>query len=624
MRSALSFGVTELVEEAWNLLGLRQGRLENHPPLSVREVDALAVHPRVYRRTDGVCVWMRHGDRRLVRRRKLRMHRVTGRSERRQTRRVRSAKQYDVSLRPMAIPPDIDDALLALGRQSGISSVLRSLERSLDMAVSGAFQRSPPYPADVTKTFDLLRQCLSFAGFNSAGPGDELELPRLQQLAAILEARLAPPSAPPPAPAAIAREPGVRKAGPPAATRPARRRLPVTPARVNPARVAGLVGAILSKLANLYELRQRLLVDPLATWRDFQAMDRQMKNSISAVEWLAGAATEPAQTLLATAEEEADGFAAALALLRAGGHAELLVGPLGVASLANGVLAAIRLSGQASAWQEIATRAPEAPSTTAVRLSALADRGELAADILLDLLDHDSDAVAIRAAELLPWVGRPPADARDIEDRLRRGIAETRFFPFLYAAIVLGSSSSLDELRRRMDAGEPVTGHAVDAIACAGGPHDGERLLKLAARDEALAPAAVLAAGYLGERRVAAALAAGVEPKAVAERALRTIVGATVEGAAGSGGGRLLYGKPWTLSGALARLDAPDELLCARRWLALEVAVRTGVRPPVVVDVATPGAVQEAALARLRAAIEPRGRSIPAGAWFYFGRPAAA
>ena len=525
----------------------------------------------------------------------------------------------------MALPAEIDGALLALGRQSGLSSVLRSLEGSLDMAVSGVFKRSPPYPADVTNTFDLLRQCLTFAGSSSASQGDKLELPRLQQLAAILEARLAPPSAPPPAPAAIAREPPVRKAGPPAAaaTRPAPRRPPVTPARVNPERFAHLVGAILSKLSSLYELRHRLLADPLATWRDFQAMDRQMRNAISAVEWLAGAATEPAQSLLATAKEEADGFAGALALLRAGGHAELLVGPLGVAGVADGVLAAIRLTGQASAWQEIAARAPESPSTTAVRLSALADRGELSADILLDLLGHDSDAVAIRAAELLPWVGRPPADARDLEDRLRRGIAETRFFPFLYAAIVLGSSSSVDELRRRMDAGEPVTGHAVDALACAGGPHDGERLLKLAARDEALAPTAVLAAGYLGERRVAAALAAGVEPKAVAERALRTIVGATAEGAVSSGGGRLLYGKPWTLGGALAQLDAPDELVCARRWIALEVVVRTGVRPPVVVDVATPVAVQEAALARLRAAIEPRGRSIPDGAWFYFGRPVA-
>ena len=348
----------------------------------------------------------------------------------------------------MPVPVDIDGALLTLGRQSGLSSVLRSLEGSLDIAVSGAFQRSPPYPADVTKTFDLLRQCLSFAGSNSAGPGDKLELPRLQRLAAILEARLAPPSAPPPAPVAIAREAAARKAGPaPAAARSVRRRPLLTPARVNPERVAGLVGAILSKLASLYDLRQRLLADPLASWRDFQAMDRQMQNAVSAVEWLAGAATEPAQTLLATAEGEAEGFAAALALLRGGGHADptsLLVGPLGIAGVADGVLAALRLSGQTSAWQEIAARAPQGPSTTAVRLSALADRGELSVDTLLDLLGHDSDVVAIRAAELLAWLGRAarrrprrrgPPRARDRRDTtlplpLRRNYARLFELPW--------------------------------------------------------------------------------------------------------------------------------------------------------------------------------------------------
>jgi hypothetical protein len=243
--------------------------------------------------------------------------------------------------------------------------------------------------------------------------------------------------------------------------------------------------------------------------------------------------------------------------------------------------------------------------------------------MLVELLGHDNDALAIRAAELLAWLGRPPADARALENCLQREISAARVFPFLYAAIVLGSAGALAELRRRLDAGEPVTAHAVDALACAGGPHDAERLLKLAARDEALAAVAVLAAGHLGDRRTAAALVAGVEPKAVAERALRTIVGASARDAARSSGGRLLYGKPWTLEGALTRLDALDELLRARRWLALEAAVRTGTRPTVVVDVAMPVAVQTAALARLRAATEPRGRVIPGGAWFYFGRPIA-
>jgi hypothetical protein len=527
----------------------------------------------------------------------------------------------------MPVPVDIDGALLTLGRQSGLSSVMRSLEGSLDTAVSGAFQRSPPYPADVTKTFDLLRQCLTFASANSAGPGDKLELPLLQRLAGLLEARLAAPTAPKPSPVALAREPAARKAEPraPTAARPVRRRPPATPAQVDSERVAGLVGAILSKLSSLYEHRQHLLADPIATWRDFQAVSRQMRNGISAVEWLAGAATDPAQVLLAAAEGEADGFVAASALLRAGGSvdlASLLVGTLGLAGVADGVLVALRESGGASAWQEIAARAPEVSSTTAVRLSALADRGELSADTLLDLLRHDSDAVAIRAAELLAWLGRPPADARIVEDHLRRGIAEARLFPFLYSAIVLGSSSSLDELRRRMDAGEPVTGHAIDAIACAGGPHDSERLLKLASRDETLAPVAVLAAGHLGDRRTVAALASGIEPKEAAERALEAIIGEADQEVVGSGGGRLLYGKPWTLAAAFARLDEPDELLLARRWLALEVVVRTGARSPAVVDVAAPIAIQEAAVARLRPAIEPRGRSIPSGAWSYFGRPA--
>src|SRR4051812_33937221 len=100
----------------------------------------------------------------------------------------------------MPVPADIDGALLGLGRQAGLSSVLRSLEGALDRAVSSAFQRSPPYPADVTKTFDLLRECLTFTGSSSATSGDKLELPGLQRLAAMLQERLALPSAQPPPP----------------------------------------------------------------------------------------------------------------------------------------------------------------------------------------------------------------------------------------------------------------------------------------------------------------------------------------------------------------------------------------------------------------------------------------
>ena len=139
----------------------------------------------------------------------------------------------------MPVPDDIDDALLGLGRQAGLSSVLRSLEAALDRAVSSAFQRSPPYSTDVTKTLDLLRACLTFTGSRSASSGDKLELPRLQRLAAMLQERLAPPSPQPPPAVWIAHEATSRKMEPraPTAARPIRVRPPAPPARVDPERV---------------------------------------------------------------------------------------------------------------------------------------------------------------------------------------------------------------------------------------------------------------------------------------------------------------------------------------------------------------------------------------------------
>ena len=222
------------------------------------------------------------------------------------------------------------------------------------------------------------------------------------------------------------------------------------------------------------------------------------------------------------------GFAAALALIQAGvgdDLVSLLAGPASIAGVGGGVFSALRLGGEASLWPEMVARVPAATSAAADHLSALADRGQLSAESLLDLLDHASDAVAVRAAELLAWLGRPPSDMRIIEARLRSGIAETRFIPFLYAAVALGSVSALDEIRKRMDAGDPLTEHAIDALACAGAARDCERLLALAARDEALAPSALLAAGHLGDRGAADRLAAGLEPKAVAERGLQMIIG---------------------------------------------------------------------------------------------------
>jgi hypothetical protein len=391
-----------------------------------------------------------------------------------------------------------------------------------------------------------------------------------------------------------------------------------------PYRTKEIVSTILTNLAGLYDRRRYLLADALASWRDLREVDSQIQDAIWSVSWIEGAVLQPGRAMLRDAEGESERFAAAFALLHVGGADAVLsvVSAAGAeASIGDGVLSALRLAGDAALWERVVALSPPNVEANAYYLSWLADRGQLSADVLIERLDDPSDATATRAAELLAWIGRSPADARILERRLREGVGEGRFCPFLYAAVALGSLSALEEIRRQIDAGNPITVHAVGALAVAGSARDAQRLLQHASRDEAHAALALLAAGHLGNRAAAAALA-GTESPAAAERARRTILdnGGDDSGPAEA---RLLYGKAWTLSGALARLAELDELVCARSWFALEVAVRTGARPPAVFDVSARVSVQDAVAARIRAAIEEWRSPIPNGAWFYFGQPQA-
>src|SRR5205814_2183367 len=178
-----------------------------------------------------------------------------------------------------------------------------------------------------------------------------------------------------------------------------------------------------------------------------------------------------------------------------------------------------------------------------------------------------------RAAELLAWVGRSKADARTIEGLLRLDDPPARQSSFLYGAVALGSTRALHELRRMLDAGAAVTSAAVDALAAAGSAADSERLLGLAARDEALAPVAVLAAGHLGNP-IAGGGPEGVNPDVIARARATTGADGDRRASDGAPPKRLLGGKPWTLSAALARLDDPGEFARARQWHALELTVR--------------------------------------------------
>src|SRR6185369_7668223 len=141
----------------------------------------------------------------------------------------------------------------------------------------------------------------------------------------------------------------------------------------------------------------------------------------------------------------------------------------------------------------------------------------------------------------------------------------------LLAAISLGSTSALHQLRDALDDARPAGAAAITALAVAGEAGDAARLLALAARAPELAAQATLAAAHLGDPAtadaIAGAIASGDAPEgpaaideAVTGRARRTILGddaltgRSVPVAGAADARRLLYGAPWTLAGALARL----------------------------------------------------------------------
>jgi hypothetical protein len=162
----------------------------------------------------------------------------------------------------MRVPPAIDAALLALGRQSGLSSVVRALEKTVDSAVLTAFGKSSlAQESDIAKALDPLRQCLEFARAGAGGAGDAAEIPLLERLATLLEALLAPP--------AVARRAPAPAATPRAPQRSNDRSVPgprPTLTLGRPYRTKEIVSAILTNLAGLYDRRRYLLATATQAW----------------------------------------------------------------------------------------------------------------------------------------------------------------------------------------------------------------------------------------------------------------------------------------------------------------------------------------------------------------------
>src|SRR2546425_3737683 len=83
----------------------------------------------------------------------------------------------------------------------------------------------------------------------------------------------------------------------------------------------------------------------------------------------------------------------------------------------------------------------------------LVERQRLSPDQLDRLLDNDDDALAAAAAEGLAWVGGREQAGRLLQ---QAGGARSpfRLHTCLFAAVALGSSAALEEVRRRLHAGE--------------------------------------------------------------------------------------------------------------------------------------------------------------------------
>ena len=365
-------------------------------------------------------------------------------------------------------------------------------------------------------------------------------------------------------------------------------------------------------------------------WRDLETIDEQVDDVMTSVGWITDDVAGWVEARFGAAEDPPEHFASAMAMLRSGAAGPIVRFFRHETSLADpnadGVLAALRMC-PGDAWLPELKAAFFALGSRphAGILAVLADRGEVSRDYLLHALDDEEDDAAIAAAEVLAWLGRSHEDTQAVESRGLRDVPLNRRLALLFAAVALGSGRALSEIQALLDSRAPVTARAIDALAVAGGPRDGHRLLDLAARQPELAERAVLAAGHLGDPGSAPAISKAAVNEDVKSRALRAILGDGPPATDPKNPGRRLHGEPWTALGALARLSAPDELLQTRSWYAREIGVRFGLTPPAFLDAGAPSNHQRIAAERMRAAVDGARRTkamtTASGKWLFFGQP---
>jgi hypothetical protein len=345
--------------------------------------------------------------------------------------------------------------------------------------------------------------------------------------------------------------------------------------------VAGLIG----RLGGWYRRRATALEDPAYRWLELQALDRGIAETVRALETLgdrplrwvdehpAGAGEPDHLGAFAVCIHLGDAARVAQAL----GYLEAMARPGGALAEATSVLS----TAQRPLIDEPLRLLFDGSTDPLVRgalVPLLAERQQVNVDQLEALLERDEDPPAVAAAEVLAWLGGREQVLRLLEQR--KGTRSLlRAHAGLFAALALGSPPALDEIRRRLDMGEASV-RLIEALAIAGDESDVRRLLVVAARRGRLARQAALAAGHLGSAQIAASARALPQVPHLEEALACTFGSAIIPSGPGAQTGRLWSGRPWSVAQALSALSAAETPVRVRERLALEIAVRTGVRPP--------------------------------------------
>jgi hypothetical protein len=356
-----------------------------------------------------------------------------------------------------------------------------------------------------------------------------------------------------------------------------------------------VVRAYLSRLESLYRRRASCLQDPDTRWAELAELDGVIRRTLLGLSWLGTAAARLANVAWDEAESAGTSFAAAAIVLSTDapdgrdGLIERWVKGSASPQKVAGIALAMRLAADpqlVSALEGLLARTHR-PAVLSALLPILADHDRLTPEQLLPLLDQPVDTLADRAASLLAWLGRDGGHRSAVEDR---ALAWQRP-AMLRAAACLGSASALALVRAAVDADGTDVAEHLETLALAGDPSDGVRLQRLTSSDGPVARLAAEVISFLGVD------------------------------SAGSGGSRLLRGRPWRLAESLGRAVDASERLLTRRWCVMEALVRSGVRPVTVVYDPTASATRQQAAAEAVRNAFARERQLAPGRWHYFGRP---